>query len=710
MDPSVQGVISAHAPDATRSAPPSTVRRPTPAERRPGARMPALDGLRAIAVGLVVAYHAAPGAVPSGLIGVDVFFVLSGYLITRGLLRERERGRVHLGSFWRRRARRILPALVTMLLVVGTTLLVVGGDAAVRFSQQLLAGLLFVSNWSQISGGEDYFLGSSPPVLQNLWSLAVEEQFYLVWPVAVLVILWAVAPRAGSLQVRAARRAGTVTAVLAFVSLLWGEIAAITQGNSRAYMGTDTHGFGLLAGAALALWLFARSDDAAGRDRTGRGRAATARHLRAGHHHGVPGALGAAPAPLRAVLVTAASAVGITGILVIALQVPEVSAFTVASPLAVALSMLAILLARGRSPVASLLSTRPMVAVGARSYALYLWHWPLLVILRESAPGSWPAWCAPVLAICLSLLAACFSWTHVEAPILRLGFRGWWAEAQSLGPRPRRLGVVVVALPLVLATVGAAIVSPQETAAQQQIAAGSAALRDGSAGQAGAEAAPADPQADAPADRADAQGEPSTSEGDAPDDPAADGSAAGSTEGSSDAATDAPAAAADGRTLHGEDMLAVGDSVMLASAPALMDEFPGITIDAEVSRMPQQGPVILRQLAEQGRLRPVVVVGLGTNGEYGPGTLREIRDAIGPDRTLILVNAYADRSWEPAVNAEIADFARQDPRTVVADWHRAIGDAREGLGPDRIHPDRTGGELYGRSIAEAAERGSGEAR
>ncbi|WP_341854255.1 alpha-amylase family glycosyl hydrolase [Brachybacterium sp. GPGPB12] len=438
-------MISAHAPDATRSAPPSTVRRPTPAERRPGARMPALDGLRAIAVGLVVAYHAAPGAVPSGLIGVDVFFVLSGYLITRGTLRERERGRVHLGAFWRRRARRILPALVTMLLVVGTTSLVVGGDAAVRFSQRLLAGLLFVSNWSQISGGEDYFLGSSPPVLQNLWSLAVEEQFYLVWPVAVLVILWAVAPHAGSLQVRAARRAGTVTAVLAFVSLLWGEIAAITQGNSRAYMGTDTHGFGLLAGAALALWLFARSDDAAGRDRTGRGRAATARHLRAGHHHGVPGALGAAPAPPRAVLVTAASAVGITGILVIALQVPEVSAFTVASPLAVALSMLAILLARGRSPVASLLSTRPMVAVGARSYALYLWHWPPLVILRESAPGSWPAWCAPVLAICLSLLAACFSWTHVEAPILRLGFRGWWAEAQSLGPRPRRLGVVVVA-------------------------------------------------------------------------------------------------------------------------------------------------------------------------------------------------------------------------------------------------------------------------
>ncbi len=712
MDPSLHAVISDPALSSTRSPVPSAARRPAPTGERSDARMPALDGLRAIAVGLVVAYHAAPGAVPSGLIGVDVFFVLSGYLITRGLMRERERGSVHLGRFWRRRARRILPALALMLMTVGAMLLVTGGDAAVDLPRQLLGGLLFVSNWSQISGGEDYFLGSSPPVLQNLWSLAVEEQFYLLWPVAVLVVLWAVSPRARSLQGRAVRRAGTVTIVLALASLLWGEIAAATQGTSRAYMGTDTHGFGLLAGAALALWLHAPASEAIESVRSAaRDPRTSARHLEARHLRGAP----AAASPLRTTVLSGLLTVGIVGILITALRIPEASAFTAASPLAVALTMLVLLGARGRSPVASLLASRPMVAVGTRSYALYLWHWPLLVILRDAVPGSLPAWCAPALAILLSLLAANLSWRFVESPILRLGFQGWWAGTHSPAPRRRRLRVAVVALPLVLATVGAAILSPQETAAERQIAAGSAAVQGGGAadaqGGATEETGPAagspDPQVDEPTGGADAQdgtpvpeGDPSASRGDA----ATDDPANRSTDGPANGSTEGPADAADGPALRGEDMVAVGDSVMLASAPALVDEFPGITIDAEVSRLPQQGPVLLRELAERGRLRPVVVVGLGTNGEYAPGTLQEMREAIGPDRTLILVNAYADRPWESAVNAEIADFAEQDPRTEVADWHGAIGGAPEGLGPDRIHPDPEGGALYSRAIALAGER------
>ena len=603
MDPSLRGVMSAPAPSRSRPAPPSAAHRPATAERRRGARLPALDGLRAIAVALVVAYHAAPGAVPSGLIGVDVFFVLSGFLITRGLLRERERGSVHLGSFWRRRARRILPALVLMLSVVGAVLLVTGGDAAVRFSRQFVSGLLFVSNWSQISGGEDYFLGSSPPVLQNLWSLAVEEQFYLVWPVALLMILWAAAPHAGSLHGRAVRRAGAVTFALALVSLIWGEISAAAWSTSRAYMGTDTHGFGLLAGAALALWMFGREAEAG--DPVGGSRASctTARHLRAPRSRGELEGRGA---PLQTLLVSAVLGAAIASIAAAALFIPEASAFTTASPLASVLTMLVLLLARGRNPVTSLLSTRPMVAVGARSYALYLWHWPLLVILRETVPGSMPTWSAPVLAIALSVLAASFSWRFVESPVLRLGFRGWWAGSQPPGRRQRRhrRRVAILMLPLSLAAVGAAVVSPHETAAQQQIAAGTAALQGGQASDARQETTdgsePSEPHPEEHAERTGAQEKPSRQEPDHSPGPESAGS------------------------LQGEDMVAVGDSVMLASAPALVARFPGITIDAEVSRSPQRGPDVLRRMAEQGRLRPVVVVGLGTNGEYGAGTLQEI--------------------------------------------------------------------------------------
>ncbi|RCS93539.1 acetyltransferase [Brachybacterium alimentarium] len=625
---------------------------PVLAAPRP-ARVPTLDGLRAIAVLLVVAYHVAPVAVPSGLLGVDVFFVLSGYLITSGLLRERARGRVDLVGFWRRRARRILPPLLLLLLVIGTLLLIVRGDASVRFGAQLLSGLGFVSNWAQISSGEDYFAQHSPPVLQNLWSLAVEEQFYLVWPLVLLVILWA-----------ARRRAGPVVALLAAASLAGGQFTAGALGLSRAYFGTDTHGFGLLAGAALALLVRHRTSvrrtTPRGQDRAhlrGSARAPGGRAPGA-EHSGAPTAV----LPTLAVL-------GVVALVAIAVRVPEQTAFLVASPLAVMLTCAVILGCRTSHRLTAPLAARPLVAIGVRSYGIYLWHWPLLVIARQVIPGGAPAWAAPTIGVTASVAAAWVSWSLLESPILRDGLRGLGAVLRPVRTRRGRATVAAVIIGAVTATVTAAAVAPNRTEAEQQIAVGRAVAGSSSA----------DP--DGSADRPSSPSAPSRSP---------TGTEEDTTELPSD---DAPV------TTNGQDILAIGDSVMLASSPALIEQFPGIRIDAAVSRMPQEAPGILRDLADAGELRPTVVIGLGTNGLYSPQTLHEIRAIVGEDRTLVLVSVYADRSWQDGVNDEVGAFAEADPRTLVADWHDVIASHTDGLGADHVHPTSDGAEIYADCLA-----------
>ena len=150
-----------------------------------------IDGLRAIAVILVVLFHVLPGALPGGGLGVDIFFVLSGFLITGLLVAERaESGSTRFRAFWARRARRLLPALAIVLLVCTSAALMLGGDVLVGIGRQVLGAATFSSNWLAIGNHTSYFAGTTPELFRNLWSLAVEEQFYLVWPFVVLLVIF----------------------------------------------------------------------------------------------------------------------------------------------------------------------------------------------------------------------------------------------------------------------------------------------------------------------------------------------------------------------------------------------------------------------------------------------------------------------------------------------------------------------------------------
>ena len=162
----------------------------TTASTPPSSRLSGLDGLRAIAVLAVIAFHFLPDSVKGGYVGVDVFFVISGFLITGLLVRERSGvGRISLGGFWARRARRLIPALILVVAACSATALFIGGDVLVGLGSQVLGAATFSSNWIAIAQGQSYFDATTPELFRNLWSLAVEEQFYLLWPLALLLLL-----------------------------------------------------------------------------------------------------------------------------------------------------------------------------------------------------------------------------------------------------------------------------------------------------------------------------------------------------------------------------------------------------------------------------------------------------------------------------------------------------------------------------------------
>ncbi|WP_307372771.1 acyltransferase family protein [Microbacterium sp. W4I4] len=584
-------------------------------------RYAGLDGLRAIAVCLVLLYHLFPGAgLPSGFVGVDVFFVVSGFLITSLLLRPtRHTLRHRLVDFWRRRARRLLPALALMLTVCATAAWLIGGDVLVGIGRQLLGAATFSYNWVALAGGSDYFAATEPELFRNVWSLAVEEQFYLLWPLLLPVLLLV-------LRVRWMLVAFALAAATA--SAWWMSILVGSDAVTRAYFGTDSHAFGVLLGIALAFALRNMPEREWMRSRTAR-----------------LGGIGVGMLGLGLIVTAAAQPDPAVG-----------SAFPWTLLLASAGTLLAII--AGVLPgswFGRAIDVQPLRWIGDRSYGIYLWHWPVLVLVTAASGlgvsgsvGEVPVW-AGALALALSLVAAAASYRFVETPLRRYGFRRSLRAVRARlarGPRSRlaMLGGVLAGALALGGTTAAVASAPPMTTSEMTIRAGQRAM---------------------------------------------------------DAADRRPRPAPTPEAITGDDITAVGDSVMLASAPALYEKLPGIAVDAAVSRSIWAGPKIIDALASSGHLRDHVVVALGTNGSVDAGVLQKIADTVGRDRDLVLVNAYAPRDWIPGVNSDLTAFADARSGVVVADWADAIAPHEDLLAGDRIHPGMAGGRIF----ADVVEQG-----
>ena len=583
------------------------------------ARLGGLDGLRAIAVVAVIAYHFLPTGLVGGYVGVDLFFVISGFLITGLLVRERTAsGRIALGAFWARRARRLLPALVLVVVACSAVAGYVGGDVLVGLGRQVVGAATFSINWLFIAEGASYFDTSTPELFRNLWSLAVEEQFYLIWPLAMLALL----------LVRGRFARASIAGALAVASAL--AMALLSSGDgTRVYYGTDTHSFGLALGAALAFLLDGRFT-------------------------------GSADAPTRAarIALPIVGAAALAGVLAIAALLPEDAPFTTQGGLALASALTAIAILGATAPGSWLgraLDVQPLRWIGERSYGLYLWHWPVLVLFAAALPPVAPWWAVPAAALAVTVAASALSYRFVEVPVRRLGFRGTFAALRArLRTGRRRIlawGATVLAALVLIAGVGltgaAIALDPVTGQAQSEILEGEALLAAP-----GYAVAPRRPQ---------------------------------------------PLPTCD-------QIYAIGDSVMLSAVPELQQMFPGIAIDATVSRQLSDAEPIVAALVAAGAMRPVLVIGLGTNGWIDAGTLPRILDLLGDEAQLIVVNVQAPRDWTPEVNAILYEFARSKRDVELSNWYDAIQPHLDVLAYDDIHMGAAGARIYAAALADALQR------
>ncbi|GAA1851247.1 acyltransferase family protein [Myceligenerans crystallogenes] len=624
-----------------------------------GPRIRGLDGLRALAVTAVVAFHLEPWLVPGGFLGVDVFFVVSGFLITTLLLREISRTDwVDLPRFWVRRARRLVPALLLVLLVSIPVARLVETDLTVGIGRQVLGALTFGTNWLEIAAGTDYFDETAPELLRPLWSLAIEEQFYLCWPVVLVALL---------LVVPSGRARPWIMLAVAVASAAG--MALLYDGGdpTRVYYGTDTHAFGLALGAAVTLrWTGSRS------------------LLRGPAGHVLP--------PL-----------ALLGLIALFALLPSSSALTYQGGIALA-SVLALVLvlacASGTGWFTDAMERAPLRWIGERSYGIYLWHWPVLLVTEAAlsgaglarVPGSWQSWAADGVVVLVTLGVSALSYRYVEMPVRRLGFRGAVrglvaqvaARVPDARPWADRAAVAAVVV-AVARTTTAFATAPRVSGAQQAVEAGLAA-------QARAQAAGAGDAAGG----ADGGGSPAASGGTS--DGTRDGQAARAG-GREPGAGSAPGAA------KGAHISAFGDSVLSAAAPALLERWPRADLDAEPIRQWTTAPGLVRAAKEQGDLRDVVVLNFGTNGGFqydgNYDAARKTLELIGPERRVVLINTVGISHWVPEANARLAELAEGRDNVVVMDWHAVCEKHPELLHADDTHPNMEGIVVYTKELQKA---------
>ena len=608
-------------------------------KRRNGERIGALDGIRGLALVGVLLYHALPGSFPGGYLGVEVFFVLSGFLIVSLLLDEdRTTGTIAWLAYAGRRVRRVMPAMLAFLLALVVLGPVLASGDAFRIRADVLWSVVGLTNWHLIRDGASYFgqLGR-PPLVRHLWSLAVEIQFYAVAPVVVAVVA------------RRKVRAGVVL----LAGGIGGSALAMTllykAGDpSRAYYGTDTRIGALLTGALLALLV-------------------TRAHLDVGawarRHR------------------TAMGMAGLATLLVLFAVGGERSRFMYPTGflLCRAATVALILATLERGALATAFGSRVPRWLGTRSYSIYLWHWPLVALLRPRIDVGWSTAESVIVGLAGALVLGELSYRWVERPFLRrrtrrlfaperlpIRFRWMWATAAVV-----LVGLFIANLPST-DPIAASLRAGQRVVAAERGANDPAAAPQTSTAAAltgGAEAPEEQPVSSAPVSHVEPVPPPTTVPPPAP----------------------APVAAS-----------AIGDSVMLGAAGPLQARLgPAGFIDAKVSRQFVAGVATARQLRDEGRLGQVVVVHLGTNGPPRTRDVDALMAALAGVPRVLFVTVRMPRTWEAETNDTIRAVPSRYPQVGIVDWYTYSDGHRDWFLSDGIHLKPIGAQAYADLVAVA---------
>ena len=692
--------------------------------RLPRRGLPALDGIRALAVLSVMLYHFGVGGMRGGFLGVDVFFVLSGYLITGQLTTRWVLGdQVALGSFWMARARRLLPGLGALLLGTTTAVLILDRSQIALFRGDVTAAATYSSNWWYIFHQRSYFVAAGrPPLLEHLWSLAVEEQFYLVWPLIVAcVVLLCKGPekRLRVLIAIALSIALASSLVMGFGSALSG--APEAGDPSRWYFGSDSHVMGLLIGASLALW------------RRGDGLGAGGRAVRM------------APATVRDTVI------GASALLLLLDALSQTDQFSVWlyrwGFLAVSLLAAVVIAVATRSgPLAAVLSRPILRLIGNRSYALYLWHWPVACFTRPGVDVPLSEGEALVVRLGLTFLLAEASYRWIERPVRQRGWRTFWRSVASSRIGSVRAPTIITVFVTVLVT--GVMMPATASPAGANLAAGgtvyvsrpgqpgslrisSSDVRGGSghrgqpkhtqrttsrAGATRAMAAPSYMQRPSPSDPGSATrgqrhrtpthgtGHHGTHHQRTPH----HGTHHHSTHHRGGTRLGAPPRVPTRPprripALRHYNLAVYGDSVPLGAIPDLAAEFRSVTNDAVVG---VQAYTLLPELtadASSGILdSDIVLIHTGDNGIISRSELDAALHALSGATRVILAVPYVPREWEADNLSTVASVVGSYPNVRLLPWDTVARSHPEYLWSDSVHLTPTGEHAYAKLVASTA--------
>jgi peptidoglycan/LPS O-acetylase OafA/YrhL len=589
--------------------------------------LPGLDGLRAISVVAVLLYHyrGDRSLFPGGFLGVEVFFVISGYLITSLLLAEaRTSPRVDLRHFWARRIRRLWPALIAMMLVVGFVIAAFYHEDLGRLRGDLAYGF-YAENWWHIVHGVSYVdiaanTGRRQP-FQHLWSLAVEEQFYVVWPLVFVLGRWFGLQRL---------RVFTIgLAVASWLAMVW---FATHANQNHAYLGTETRAYGPLIGALLAFAYPPRRRAAYGPTRAG---------ARAG------------------AILDAAALGALAGLAVLFVTVRQNSTWLYIGGFPLTDFFTVVLITVIVSPTASVgsaLGSRPLRWIGLRSYGIYLWGIAIFEFTRPGIDLHISSLAALLLRIVLVVAVVEISFRLIETPV-RSGalatawrdFRTATGERRLLLQRQWRVAAGIVAVTTLFVGAAAFAARPPDNL---EITGGHTAVGGGDCVVTGKCAIPTPP-------------------------PTAPTTTGPHTTGTGSRTTEPPKPTPTTRPLvysSGWKVSAVGDSVLLGAAGPVEQTLTGpaggaVLVNAAVSRHAGTCLQVLQTFAAKSVLAPLVIVHCGNNGALGAGFVDQVMQIAGPNRKVVFISLKVPRSWEAQDNAELAQDVARYKNARMFDWH-----------------------------------------
>lgn len=577
--------------------------------------IPGFDGLRALAVLSVIAYHLNLPFAAGGFLGVTVFFVLSGFLITSLLAWEWNHSEtIDLKHFWIRRAKRLLPAMFLLLIVLNLFIPLFQPELVTNLHKDTIAAIFYYSNWHYIFRDLSYFESFGiTSLLTHFWSLAIEEQFYIIWALVILFLFKFVKNK---------KTAFLLIMIGALLSAVWMMLLYKPHLDpSRVYYGTDTRMFSLLIGSSFAL-LF------------------PSEQLTSNVNN------------VRKWTFEIMGIIGITAFLLMVIYTNQYGSFVYQGGmllLSFTTALLVLALAIPYTVIANkIMGTKLLKWIGIRSYGIYLWHYPVIILMNSEVNTGGIDYVKITFEIALIFILASLSYTFVEKPIRQGTFRFNVKNSFVLVATICFLVVLANSLPKLLSHKVA--VAFHEEMSHQPIQKNTAAI-------------------------------------------------ALSTIENVTKAEPKPI-----QSVITEKITAIGDSVLIIPAPFLKEKFSNIMIDAKVSRQMRDAFAIVKQLKNTNRLGDIVIIELGTNGPFPEKTLTDLLGMIGKERKVLFINVRVPRPWESIVNKTLEGITKKHSNTAIVDWYSTSANHNEYFVNDGVHLQPKGAEAFAAMIEKAVQK------